>query len=117
MLGSRAFVPGSFGPLPGLFQPGESLILFVPARCRRIGIDLVACLVHELERGLEGLQEAFHGFAKDDDGPPVETFALAGLALDDAEKNVTVSILFYVEEICSAIAGKSRREKLSSNTH
>jgi hypothetical protein len=77
---------------------------------RQIWRYLVARFVHELEGSLEGLQESIHVLAKHDDRTTVECFTLRGFALDNAQENITGSILFYIKKISPAIAGKFRRE-------
>jgi hypothetical protein len=84
---------------------------------RWIGSYLGACLVDIFEGILEGLQKPFHLVCKYDYGPSVEGFPFSLFAFDDAEKDVTISILFYVEEIRSAFTSETSRKKFSSNTH
>ncbi len=82
-----------------------------------VRFNLDAGLVDKLERRLEGFQKAVHIFAENDDGAAVKGFTLARLALDDAQKYITCSILFYIKKICSLITDKPCRIELSANTH
>lgn len=72
---------------------------------------------HVARCGSHGAHEAFHVLLKNDDGPPVEGFGLSWFALYDRKKNITISIFFYIEEICSALTGEASREQFTADTH